>query len=237
VARWKQRFLSSARGQVVQLLRRGSRTVDELARLLDLTDNAVRAQLAALERDGLVEQRGLRRGTGRPAYSYRLTPEADSLFSTAYAEVLRRVLGVFAVRQGEAAVEGALRTVGRDLGRAMGGQLPGETVQERLEGVTRVLGELGGLAEVHGEDGHFVLEGYGCPLRAIVPEHPAACQLALALVQELLGGRRVSECCVRGADPHCRFEVSARPPDGELAGRPAAPPTTTAGPRGSEPTV
>ena len=43
---WKQRFFSSTRGRIVALLRRTSRTVDELAQALDLTDNAVRAHLA-----------------------------------------------------------------------------------------------------------------------------------------------------------------------------------------------
>lgn len=51
-----ERFFASTRGQVVTLLRRGSRTVDELAGTLGLTDNAVRAHLAGLERDGLVTQ-------------------------------------------------------------------------------------------------------------------------------------------------------------------------------------
>ena len=46
---------------MVQLLRRASRTVEELAQALGLTDNAVRAHLATLERDGLVRQGGLRR--------------------------------------------------------------------------------------------------------------------------------------------------------------------------------
>ena len=57
-----QRFFTSTRGRIVTLLRRASRTVDELAAALDLTDNAVRAHLATLERDGIVQQRGARRG-------------------------------------------------------------------------------------------------------------------------------------------------------------------------------
>ena len=54
---WEQRFLSSTRGRLVTLLRRSARTVDELAHELGLTDNAVRAHLATLERDGLVASR------------------------------------------------------------------------------------------------------------------------------------------------------------------------------------
>jgi predicted ArsR family transcriptional regulator len=50
---------------MVTLLRRSGRTVEELARALGLTDNGIRAHLAALERDGIVRQRGsVRRGSG-----------------------------------------------------------------------------------------------------------------------------------------------------------------------------
>ena len=77
-----RRFLESTRGQVVLLLRRGARTVEELAQALGLTDNAVRSHLAALERDGLVrrmafaEERG--RGSPLPYMSCTLTPTRSS---------------------------------------------------------------------------------------------------------------------------------------------------------------
>ena len=56
LSRSDERFFASTRGQIVTLLRRALRTVDELAGELGLTDNAIRAHLAALERDGLVTQ-------------------------------------------------------------------------------------------------------------------------------------------------------------------------------------
>lgn len=207
--RWNERFFASTRGQIVALLRRTSRTVDELARALNLTDNAVRAHLATLERDGLVEQRGSRRGAGKPAYAYRLTAEADSLFPKAYAEVLRRVLGQMAARHGRGEVEAILRAVGQELARSLGAPAPGVSLEQRLEAVAGVLGELGGLAEARRVDGRYILEGFGCPLQAIVSEHPEACQLALALVQELLGRPDVVECCAREPEPRCRFELAA----------------------------
>ena len=48
---WNQRFFSSTRGRILTLLRREKRTVEDLAGELTLTDNAVRAHLATLERD------------------------------------------------------------------------------------------------------------------------------------------------------------------------------------------
>jgi predicted ArsR family transcriptional regulator len=73
------------------------RTVDELAEVVGLTNNGVRAHLVTLERDGVVRQRGTVRfasGGGKPAYIYELTPEAEGLFSKAYEPVLGRLLDV-----------------------------------------------------------------------------------------------------------------------------------------------
>ena len=89
-----RRFLESTRGQIVTLLRRGPLTVEDLARSLGLTDNAVRNHLSSLERDGLVRQEGVRRGggVGKPATLYELHPDADVLFSRAYPPALRAVV-------------------------------------------------------------------------------------------------------------------------------------------------
>src|ERR671914_2397833 len=95
---WGEKFFESTRGQIVTLLRRSGRTVEELAHSQGLTANGVRAHLAVLERDGIVRQRGsVRRGGsggGKPAYIYELTPQAEDLFPKAYELVLRRLLDV-----------------------------------------------------------------------------------------------------------------------------------------------
>ena len=92
-----RRFFGSTRGRMVTLLRPRGLTVDELAAEVGLTNNGVRAHLATLERDGLVTQQGSVRsssGGGKPAYVYRLTPEAEALFPKAYEPVLGRLLDV-----------------------------------------------------------------------------------------------------------------------------------------------
>src|SRR6266568_2101908 len=91
---WNRWFFASTRGQIITLLRRSSRTVDELAQALDLTHTAVRAHLAALERDGLVQQRSERRGSGKPSSVYDLTPAAEYLFPKSYGQLLDQLLDV-----------------------------------------------------------------------------------------------------------------------------------------------
>jgi predicted ArsR family transcriptional regulator len=53
VTGWRTRILKSTRGRILDLLRAKEQTVNELAAALELTDNAVRAHLLSLERDGL----------------------------------------------------------------------------------------------------------------------------------------------------------------------------------------
>jgi predicted ArsR family transcriptional regulator len=206
-ARWEKRFLESTRGRIVALLRRTSRTVDELAAALDLTDNAVRAHIATLERDGLVEQRGVRRGTSKPAFAYDLTPEAEQLFPKAYGPVLAHLLTLLTEQLSPDAMDDLLRAVGR---RSASEQpRAGSSIESRLDLAAHVLTDLGGLAEYEVAEDQIVIRGYSCPLAAVAPDHPAVCHLAEALVSEIIGVPMHEECA-RAGRPRCTF-VGALP--------------------------
>ena len=85
---WRKRLLESTRGQILELLRTKARTVNELADALRLTDNAVRAHLLSLERDGLVSQAGKQPGFRKPHATYALTADAEQIFPKAYGALL-----------------------------------------------------------------------------------------------------------------------------------------------------
>src|SRR5437773_6108728 len=95
-ANFTQRFQDSTRGRIVARLREGPATVDDLAKDLGLTDNAIRQHLTALERDHIVQQSGVRRGpgAGKPASLYVLRPGVEPMLSRAYAPVLSALLEV-----------------------------------------------------------------------------------------------------------------------------------------------
>jgi predicted ArsR family transcriptional regulator len=204
--RWDERFFASTRGRVVTLLRRGRRTVDELAGALGLTDNAVRAHLAALERDGLVRQGDLRRTCGKPSYTYNLTSEAERLFPKAYGVLLRELLGVLSDRLPPEVLTEALREVGRRV--AAGHERPGGDLRQRVDAGLALLGDLGGLAEAEETGGGFIIRGCSCPLAAAVAGNPDACLLAETLLSDLIGVP-VRQVCDPGPPPRCRFEVSS----------------------------
>ncbi len=187
------------------LLRRSGRTVEDLARALRLTDNGVRAHLAALERDGIVRQRGVvRRGSGKPAYVYGPTPQAEELFPKAYGPVLGELLGVLAERVGPEETEVLLRAVGSRM--ADGRDVPVGGVRARLEAGVALLNDLGGLAELEERGDTVLIRGYSCPLTAVVPGHPSVSRMTESLLTELTGVP-IHEHCDRGDDPRCCFEV------------------------------
>jgi predicted ArsR family transcriptional regulator len=206
---WDAKFFESTRGQIVTLLRRSGRTVEDLARALDLTDNGVRAHLAILERDGIVRQRGsVRRssGGGKPAYVYELTQEAEDLFPKAYEPALRRLLDVLSDQFGAEESEALLRSVGRRLAEDHSVRVAG--TRARLESAVEIFNELGGLAELEERDGTLVIRGYSCPLGGVSPEHPEVCRMAETFITEL-AGVPVYEHCDRGERPRCCFEIAS----------------------------
>ena len=197
---------STSRAKLIQLLRRAKLTVNELAHSLGLTDNAVRASLARLERDGLVQQAGSRPSFRKPEAVYDVTPEADRLFSRAYVPVLVTLLGVLESNLEGKALDRQLREVGRRLAAPHLPSMAGLPPRQRAEKTLKILEELGGLAELEERDGRLSIRGFGCPFSQAVCEHPKLCVVAEAMVGELLG-RPVAEQCDRGERPKCCFAI------------------------------
>ena len=203
---FRERLLDSTRGQILSLLRTAPRTVNDLAAELDLTDNAVRAHLVSLERDGLVQRQGMQPGFRKPHVSYGLTADAEQIFPKAYGPLLNHFLEVVSKRLTSRELNASLREVGRTVAREFMDALPKETRAAPLAGALEVLKGLGGSATLQEEAGKQFIRGNNCPLSAVTAHHPEACMIAEALLTELIGSP-VKERCIRGARPRCCFEV------------------------------
>jgi predicted ArsR family transcriptional regulator len=201
---------SPTRDQVLGLLRRGAASVEELARAIGVTDNAVRLHLTALERDGLVRVTGVRRegNVGKPATLYGVVPEAEATFSKAYEPVLTTLLVTLAGRLGTRELTDLLRDVGRQL--AASTVSPDASLEQRVRAAAGVLDALGADTEVEpASGGSYVVRGFACPLSRSVAQCPPLC----GAVEELVAGitkARVQERCDRSASPRCSFLVTPR---------------------------
>lgn len=204
----------SSRTQILGLLRRGEKSVDELAGAVGVSDNAVRLHLATLERDGLVHAARLRREgqVGKPATVYAITREGDEAFSRAYEPVLTSLLATLAGRLDARELTEVLRDVGRQLASSAPKRILGDDapLEERVHEAVGLLQAIGGDAEVEPSDGGFVIRSFSCPLSRAVDACPALC----GAVEELVAGitdAKVKERCDRdGTRPRCSFLITPR---------------------------
>jgi predicted ArsR family transcriptional regulator len=200
-----RRATEGTAGRIMELLRRGPMTVDQLAAALQLTRTAVQAQLATLQRDELIEPRGTRRGTSKPARTYGVTMQAELLFSRAYIPILTQLVHVLARRMSPDEFDSVMREVGR--GAIADRAAPrGGTLRDRVARASSLLNDLGGLSEVEEEDGLYVIRSYGCPLAAATALYPEVCNALESLLSEF-AGIPVTKCCDRNDRERCCFEV------------------------------
>lgn len=204
---WRTRLLQSTRGRILELLRTKEHTVNELAAALQLTDNAIRAHLLGLERDGLARPTGNQPGFRKPHTTYGLMPEAEQIFPKPYGPVLDLVLAVVSKKLTPKELRTAMREVGRKVADEHLLQVDGKPRAKKIEAALRILKELGGSATFHESEGKQVIRGNGCPLAAATGRHPEACLIAESLLSQIIGAP-VKEHCIRGTAPSCRFQVN-----------------------------
>lgn len=202
-----KRFFDSTRGRIVAILRGSEGTVNELSEQLGLTDNAVRAHLLSLERDGLIKQSGLRKGTRKPHFAYELTRDGEHLFPKAYEALLNQFIAVLKERLSRKAFTDALHAVGRSLAakQNLGGRK--QNLERRVQNAIPVLEALGGNPRVERKDGAMVIRSSSCPLSAVVTEHPETCQMVEAMLSEITSAE-VHEHCDRNEPPRCSFTIT-----------------------------
>ena len=88
------------RERIIRLLLAQPLTIAAMAKRLDMTQNAVRAQVALLQREGVAEARGEVKGARRPSILYGLLAGADVQLS--------RALSLDGVPSGARSLRGAL---------------------------------------------------------------------------------------------------------------------------------
>jgi len=207
---WETSIGGTVRGRIIALLRRGERSVEQLASELAVTDNAVRAQLQALERHGIVHQARIRRdgAVGKPATMYAIATQAEPLFSSAYAPVLKALLASLKERLDSRELD----SIFRDTGRRLSGELASakgsapEQLDTRVRSAAAILSALGAEIDVERSSDGFLLRGHACPLSDAVRGQPMVCHALEELVAGITGAT-VRECCDRDGHAKCRFEV------------------------------
>src|SRR4051812_11798780 len=162
----RKQFLETRRGRIAEILRRGPATAEQLAAALKVTTNAVRAQLAIMERDGLIRRIGLVPGTTRPSSVFEPTPALEQLLSGAYIPFLTHLVRAVAGAVDRPRLTALMRKTGKGLAADVtgGAALPGDLAARIGKASSFLNDELGAITHVARRNGGYVIEGKGCPL-------------------------------------------------------------------------
>jgi DeoR family suf operon transcriptional repressor len=196
--------LNLAARRILSHLRHAPMTVDELAKVMHLTPNAVRNQLAKLLEANFVVRSGSRPGLSKPSIVYAITIEGQAQFSTIYLPVLTQFLRVAEGHCAGVQLSELMKATGKLLAKRY--PKPTGNLNSRGNAAARLLKSFGGVPEVRTLDGTVVIRSAGCPLAALTSENPAACDVLQGLLTEYLG-TRTTVCCVYQPEPRCCFEI------------------------------
>lgn len=201
----------TTRQSIMTLLRRrGQMTSGELSDSLGIGAVGVRQHLALLERDGMVEVAGVRRGAGRPSHLYALTAAADALFPKHYDRLALDMLRYVSEAGGNAAVDRLLAKRRSDLLARYAARLCGKARDAQVEELCAILNEQGYMcASECLPDGSYVLTEHNCPVDCIAREHPQLCSQEIMLYEELLGVPLQRDQTIATGALCCRYRIPA----------------------------
>ena len=177
-------YTDARRPAVLDLLKlHGPLNAPRLAALRGVALTAVRQQLAALEREGLVRATVERRKVGRPTRLYALTEKADALFPQGYGPLALSLLRQIRAVDGDAKIDALLERRTRDLAKIYKARLRGKSIAEKWRELARIRAEEGYMARGDAAG----LTEHHCPIAAIAREFPQVCGFEKRLFEQVLG--------------------------------------------------
>lgn len=200
-------FTEADRPAVLDLLKvHGPSNVPALARLRGVNATAVRQQLAALQREGLVESRVEKRAVGRPTHLFALTAKAEALFPQAYGPFALTLLRQLREVDGEEKLEKLFNRRTRALIASYRKRLEGMSPAEKWKELAKIRDEEGYMARPSARG----LTEHHCPIAAIAKEFPQACRYEKLLFEAVLGEKLDRTHHLASGDRACIYAPSPK---------------------------
>ena len=165
------------------------RTVAELIRATGVTRTAVTEQLNELVAAGFVERSTERlTGRGRPRHLYKATDASLLLlFTNNQRLVVPAIWRSVAEIGGDELTGKILHRVSQLMADHYMQRIGSETPEERLQELTELLSEEGGLIEAVEENGRLVMYKRSCPFISMLDDKRAVCCVDQEMMTEVVG--------------------------------------------------
>lgn len=182
-------------------------TVESLTGTLNVSRNAVRQHLTALERDGAVAKGPTRASGGRPEQLYVITERGQEQFPRQYSWFSEMLMGALTTALGEDGASARLDELGRGVGQRIANDLPDDvTPEERVGAAAAAMGGLGYEAKVGAAPDE--IEAQNCVFHKLAIKYPQICKFDLALLEHATGRKVEHRACMARGDAKCCFKFS-----------------------------
>lgn len=194
------------------LRHKGGLTVDELGTRLEITRNAIRQHLAALESGGLVEHGENKATGGRPTQLYVLSQKGHELFPRQYSWLAQLMLESVKQAGGGDALRERLGAMGAKVGNQLRAQHPGlRSRTDRVLKLAELMEQLGYNTANTSVLDPSVISADNCVFHDLALKNPEVCQFDLALLATFTESRVDHQECMAKGGHVCRFKF--RPKD------------------------
>jgi predicted ArsR family transcriptional regulator len=167
---------------------RGALGIPDIAKVLDVTVEAVRQQMVKLQSDGLVDAESRPAGRGRPTQIWRLTGAGHARFPDTHAEMtvqmISAVITVFGEKGMDQLIGAREETMRANYHEAM---LGARSLKTKLERLAEIRSREGYMAEFRPEGEGFLFIENHCPICTAARACTGFCRSELQLFEEVLG--------------------------------------------------
>ena len=204
--------ISSRQHQILEYLleNRAGLSVDELAKMLDISRTGVQQHFVVLERDGYIKKSMLNKTAGRPVTIYVITDKGCNYFPKQYAWFSELILNDLQQEIGAERFKAFMQKLGIKLADTLQGKFYGKTLSERVDELTIIMTDLGFQVKVGAESEleDFTLEARNCIYHDLAQKHAEICEFDLALMSSLLDKKVEQISCMAKGDCMCSFKIN-----------------------------
>ncbi|NOU22589.1 MAG: HTH domain-containing protein [Methyloglobulus sp.] len=201
--------IGSRQRQILELLleHKDGLCIDEIARALNISRNAVQQHIAVLELEGYLQVGELSKTAGRPVRSYILTEAGINSFPKQYAWFSKLMLADLKNEIGPEAFQRYMYKLGDNLSQSYKYRFTGKKLDERREELLKIMDTLGfktgSKADSNGSD-PTTIKAYNCIFHDLAQKHNEICKFDIALMTALLEKDvELTECMAKGSGVCC----------------------------------
>lgn len=208
--------MTDTRRRILELLQKESSfSVEKLATDIGLAAATIRRHLDILQRDGLVTFTEVRKGTGRPKYSFFLTEKGQEALPKGYAKLLGLVAQELTfltaedtkTLNGEQILLSVLRRLAKRVYAEGDAAANNKNLNYRLEVLLRLLQEEDFSPDATVAEGVLQIRLLNCPYRSVALRNKTICSFDSSLISVALNHDTKLQERIQDGDSCCVYSI------------------------------